>query len=99
MTPSRSLVVVAGLLVALLSGCKSQCRQLTEKLCDCAETTILKQQCLTDAATKDSSYGSNPTSENICHALLTGEGSDAGVCDCHQLSTPEGKRACGLARQ
>jgi len=74
-----------------LSGCKSQCRQLAEKMCDCQETTLLKQSCLQRVSAEDARLGSSPDDEKVCARLLPG-------CDCHAATTVEGKRACGLAR-
>jgi hypothetical protein len=88
----RRLVFLAAALVPLLAlGCKGSCRQLSEKLCDCQVTASAKTSCLQRVASEDSRIAPRPEQEAVCADLLPG-------CDCHQIDTPEGKVACGLAR-
>jgi len=88
----RRFVYVGAAVLALLSlGCKGNCRQLSEKLCDCQVTTNAKTACLTRVASEDARIAPKPADEAVCAGLLSS-------CDCHQIDTPEGKRACGLAR-
>lgn len=87
----RFVVVVAAVLPLLLAGCKGSCRQLSEKLCDCQVTTAAKTGCLQRVALEDQRLAPNGDQEKVCAGLLAS-------CDCHQIDTPEGKRACGLAR-
>ena len=81
------------LLLALLglSGCKGECRKLSEQLCDCAQSNLEQQACLTRASLEDGRIGPLPSDEAVCARLRPG-------CDCHLVNTPQGKRACGLAR-
>jgi hypothetical protein len=81
-------IVVAAL---ALTGCKSKCRQLSEKLCDCALNNTDKTSCLTRASTLENSSYPTDADEAACAPLLDG-------CDCRLIDTPEGKVKCGLAR-
>ena len=88
----RRFVLLGVALVALLApGCKGSCRQLSEKLCDCQVTSTARTACLQRVASEDARIGPKSEDEAVCAGLLAG-------CDCHQIDTPEGKRACGLAR-
>jgi hypothetical protein len=87
------LVLVLATLSLALGGCKSSCRQLSERLCECALNTNEKTACVSRAGNAE---GVNPPSaadEAYCKALLA-----PGQCDCRLISTPEGKIRCGLAR-
>ena len=84
------LLLVVGL---GLAGCKGQCRQLSERLCECALNTNERSTCVSRAANAE---GANPPSfadEDFCRAKL-----QPGQCDCRLIDTPEGKVRCGLAR-
>lgn len=75
-----------------LAGCKSKCRQLSEKLCECGENSAVRDGCKRDAAAAE---GVNPPSdadEAFCESKLT-------VCDCRLADTTAGKKNCGLARE
>jgi hypothetical protein len=88
----RRLLLLPLLAAVLLSGCKGNCRQLSEKLCDCAANQNEKNACLQRVANRASNI--SPTSEDnqLCGQLLPG-------CDCHTVNTVSGKYNCGLARQ
>lgn len=86
--------VVLSLLVVLAfvaGGCKSYCRQLSEKVCDCTSSSTEKTNCLSSAANKENS-GVLVTAEDEthCQALLT-------ECDCRLIDTPAGKERCGYS--
>ena len=83
------VLLVAPLLFA--SACRSPCRQLSEKLCECSETTYQREACLRRASTEESRVAPTPAQDQACADLLPG-------CDCHTIETTEGKQACGLAR-
>jgi hypothetical protein len=86
--------LVQGSLIALCGlalGCKSQCRQLSEKLCECQPTTADREACLRKASNEEGRIQPTAENEETCAALLPG-------CDCKAIDTAEGKRACGLAR-
>jgi hypothetical protein len=87
------------LVVAFLAfgSCKSQCRQLSERMCECSLNTNEKQACLGRAANAE---GANPPSyeqEETCRNAIYGSNGKA-PCDCRLIDTPEGKIRCGLAR-
>jgi len=79
--------------VASLAGCKSSCRQLSEKACDCFLTSSERTVCLSAAATRESGVNPPLTAEDeaTCEALLP-------RCDCRLLDTAQGKANCGVAR-
>ena len=95
MARSAPLMRLLVLLVACfgLAGCKSQCRQLSEKLCECALNTNERSNCVSRAANAEGINPSNPEQEEYCRSKL-----QPGQCDCHLIETPEGKVRCGLAR-
>ena len=83
---------LAALLLAFaLAGCKGNCRQLSERLCDCQPSQTDKDACLQRASSEESRIGPTAEQEQVCGQLLA-------TCDCHTINTAEGKRACGLAR-
>ena len=79
------------LALVLLTGCKDNCRQLAESLCNCAANTSAKNNCLTGVANRASNIGVSSDQDNYCGQLLP-------LCDCHTVNTVQGKYACGLAR-
>ncbi|WP_338870422.1 hypothetical protein [Myxococcus stipitatus] len=91
----RRFFLATALLCATLSGltgCKGSCRELSEKLCDCAINSVEKEQCLQRAAQQESNVEPTPEDEAVCEAKLDG-------CDCRKIETPEGKRECGISRE
>lgn len=86
--PMRHVVLLA--FVVLISGCKSHCRLLSEKLCDCTTTTTEKTACLSRAATQEGTFPPTADDEVTCAALVD--------CDCRLVDTQSGKERCGLAR-
>jgi hypothetical protein len=88
----RRLLLAPLLTLALLSGCKDNCRQLAEQLCECAANTNEKNTCLNGVAQRASNTNVTSADNNLCGQLLPG-------CDCHTVGTVQGKYACGLARQ
>lgn len=93
----RHVVLLAfSSLLLFTAGCKSQCRLLTEKQCDCTTNSNDKTACLTRAQAQDSSFGisagagATEADEDLCESLLV-------VCDCRLLDTQAGKERCGIA--
>ena len=87
--PMRQAVLLAFTsLLLVTSGCKSHCRVLSEKLCDCTVNSTDKTSCLQGIATKTD----EPTDDQneLCKSL-------EGTCDCRLVDTPSGKERCGLA--
>ncbi len=77
-----------------LAGCKSQCRLLSERLCECSLNSTERSNCVANAGTKEASNASTSDDENRCRAMLQGPN----ACDCHLIETAAGKIRCGLAR-
>jgi hypothetical protein len=88
---SRVLVLLLLALGLGASGCKSNCQQLSEELCNCAANAQLKAACLSRAATEAGNISATAQDNQLCGSLLN-------VCDCHTVNTYEGKVNCGLAR-
>jgi hypothetical protein len=90
---TRVLQVMAVATVALLgaAGCKGSCRQLAEKLCECEANTVDRERCLQNVSQRSSGAVVTADDEVACEALLD-------QCDCNNIDTAEGKRACGMAR-
>jgi hypothetical protein len=80
------------LALALLSGCKDNCRQLAEQLCQCAANTNDRNTCLSGVSQRAANTNVTSADDNLCGSLING-------CDCHTVGTVQGKYACGLARQ
>ncbi|MGQ0505608.1 MAG: hypothetical protein ACT4TC_09835 [Myxococcaceae bacterium] len=88
MRPAALLTLLV--LAFTAAGCKSKCRQLSEKLCDCATNSIEKESCLRSASNDEGRVSVSDEANAQCAQLLPG-------CDCRAVNTPEGKVACGLA--
>ena len=89
----RFIVATAVLFTVLFAtGCKTSCRQLTEKMCDCTNSSFERTSCLQQAANKESNASVPVTAEDeaTCEALLD-------ECDCRLIDTPSGKQRCGFA--
>ena len=77
-------------LLLVTSGCKSQCRLLSEKACDCTVSTTDRTGCLSRAATQEGTFPPTADNEDRCEELLA-------QCDCRLVDTAAGKMRCGLA--
>jgi hypothetical protein len=84
--------IAVTLLVLPALACSQPCLELAQKLCDCQPTTSLRDQCRQRASADNGSKNPPADAELACASLLS-------RCDCHQIGTADGKRACGLARQ
>ncbi len=87
----RILTFSIAVSAATLWGCKSPCRQLSEKLCECSANTQEKEACIQQVSRSENTNEPTDADNQACQALLES-------CDCRLIDTPEGKRACGLAR-
>lgn len=89
--PMRAAVLFAlTSLLVVTSGCKTACRQLTEKQCDCTQSNTEKTACLSRASAQEGSFMPTAEEEATCDALLD-------KCDCRLLDTQAGKENCGIA--
>lgn len=87
----KHLAFVLGL--ALLGlGCKSPCRQLSERQCECFQSSYERNSCLQRVATQESVAALTNEDNARCAELVE-------ACDCRLVDTPEGKRKCGFARR
>lgn len=82
-----TLTIVAA---AVLPGCKSNCRVLSEKLCDCSLNSTERTSCLNAASTAEANFIPTAADDATCAALVKS-------CDCRLIDTAEGKMRCGLA--
>ena len=89
--PLMRLMLVVATLSLSLTGCKSACRQLSEKLCDCSLNSADKSACVQRAGNSEGLNPPNPSQDQHCKELLNN-------CDCRLIDTPQGKIRCGLAR-
>lgn len=89
--PMRAVLLIIAVAAALSLGCKSPCRQLSEKLCECATSTAERENCLRGVQQRESNFEATDADQQVCQSLLD-------QCDCNEIDTPEGKRNCGLAR-
>lgn len=87
----KPLVPVLAVVVLALVGCKTPCRQLSERLCECQQSSFDRNTCLQRAATADSTANPTTAQNEACAALVE-------QCDCRLTETPEGKKKCGFAR-
>ncbi len=91
--PMRRLLASQAVLLALVAaGCRPPCVELAAKICACHATTTDRDTCIRQASNENSTVNPSPEEEQVCAALVD-------KCDCTQLGTAEGKRACGMARQ
>ena len=92
MTRLRRSALIALLGVApWLTACKGKCQELSENLCSCASNSLTKDACLRRASNEQARISPTEEDETLCEGLIK-------TCSCENLTTPEGKRACGLAR-
>lgn len=57
-------------LILVTSGCKSQCRLLSEKLCDCTTNSSDKTLCLSNAARQEGTFPPTAAQDDQCGDLL-----------------------------
>ena len=89
--PLMRLLITVVFLLSTLTGCKSACRQLSERLCECALNSTDKSACVQRAGNSEGQNPPSPTQDQHCKDLLP-------TCDCRLIDTPAGKIRCGLAR-
>ncbi|MCY1074491.1 hypothetical protein [Archangium lansingense] len=98
--PMRRSATITLLFSALLAlaGCKSPCRELSERLCDCVEQ-FQRDECIQAVADRERNIETTDEELDTCQARLDTcriDSNDRNTCDL--LLTDEGKQACGLAR-
>lgn len=107
MRRSAALLLLSSSLLAL-AGCKSPCRELSERRCDCVEA-FQRETCVRAVATDEGNV--EPTEEQLeyceqkldtCVAPPTEQAQDEEQERrrfCEFIETDQGKLACGLARE
>ena len=90
MKPLFAVIVIAA--SVMLGGCKSPCRHLSERQCECQQSSFDRNTCLQRAATQESTVTLTATDNARCAELVE-------ACDCRLIDTPEGKVKCGFARR
>lgn len=83
-------VLGLALVAVTAAGCKGQCRQLSEKQCECAVNTVVRDTCLRNASANESNFPPTAADEAWCAQYVS-------VCDCRLVDTPQGKINCGYA--
>ena len=85
----RSLLALFVLVLA--TACSSPCEELAEKLCACEPGAEARRTCA-ERKVQDAERRSALTDadQDRCESFVE-------TCDCNQLGTAEGKRACGEA--
>ena len=92
-------IAVLSLALLGLTGCKSACRQLSEKLCDCNTNSVERELCVRRAANDEALVEPTSSDQDPCDALLNAKDARRQAkCNCDNYQTDEGKQACGLAR-
>ena len=98
MRRSPALALLSLLALGPLAACSSPCRELSEKLCECQETTPDRQSCEREVARAEGALDRlDSGQEQACEELLT-------TCNCEQVERAElvdsatGKVNCGMAR-
>ncbi len=89
--PLMRLLLVLATLSLGLTGCKSACRQLSERLCECAINSTEKSACVQRAGNSEGVNPPTQAQDQHCKELLP-------TCDCRLIDTASGKLRCGLAR-
>ena len=89
--PLMRLVTFVALIVVSLCSCKSACRQLSERLCECSLNSNERSACVQRAGNAEGANPPTPSQDQHCKDLLP-------TCDCRLIDTPQGKIRCGLAR-
>jgi hypothetical protein len=86
------VVVIAGLVAALGSGCQDPCVTLAERICNCEKTADERRACITDrVSNQQSSVEVSDADRAFCQAIL-----DDGTCTCAALDEND-LAACGFA--
>jgi phage-related protein len=111
----RRSTTITLLFSALLSlaGCKSPCRELSERLCNCVQQ-FQRDDCITLVADRERTAEPDDAQLEFCEQKLEtcdprpledetnqsqeGQVVNGVVLSCSAIETDEGKVACGLAR-
>jgi len=90
--PEALLLLACVLTVPLAAGCGNACFKLADQICSCQPDDTSRATCSQRARDEEGIYPVRSQDEQLCQAKL-----DQHVCECQQLTTPEGRERCGLA--
>jgi hypothetical protein len=84
-----------------LAACKSPCRELSERVCECRETRFERELCRQNAAQNEGRLEPTAEAEELCEQRLAEcpnpeEGNRVQLCEELEKSD-ERKQACGLS--
>jgi hypothetical protein len=90
------VVKVLPLLACMLTltaaaGCGDPCRDLANQICVCFPDDGTRATCNQKAKDSESIFPVDQQDKEFCQKRL-----DSGACNCHNLATPDGRKACGL---
>lgn len=96
------LRLVLPLAFLTLGACRSSCRELSELLCECQQTTSQKEICLRAVSNAQARYEPEEDAEAVCEPLVDecrkALALDSEQNNCQRLDTDESiKAACGLS--
>lgn len=91
-----SALLLASTLLAL-TGCKSSCRALSERFCDCLDQ-YQRTTCISNVAQRESDYEPTDADLAVCEEKLKKCKIDANDRNTCTFKTDEDKENCGLAR-
>jgi hypothetical protein len=94
--PRRGLLLLAAcaLAVPLLAGCGNACFKLADQICSCQPDDTSRANCQSRARDTEKIFPVSSQDEETCQQKL-----DSNACVCQNLTTPEGRVACGTAYQ
>ena len=84
-----------------LAACKSPCRELSERVCECRETRFERELCRQNAAQNEGRLEPTAEAQDLCEQRLAEcpnpeEGNREQLCE-ELEKLPERKLACGLS--
>lgn len=94
------LALLLPLSVLALAACKSPCRELSERVCECRESRFEQERCRQNAAANEGRLEPGAEAEALCEQRLEecpdpAEGDRIALCEELEKSE-ERKVACGL---
>ena len=97
------LALLLPLSLLTLAACKSPCRELAERVCECRDSRFEREQCRQNAAANEGRLEPTAESEQLCEQRLDecpdpAEGNRTEVCEELEKSR-ERKIACGLSTE
>jgi len=88
------LLVACALCAPLLAGCGNACFKLADQICSCQPDDVSRANCQSRARDLEKIFPVSSQDQELCQEKL-----DSHACDCQNLTTPEGRVACGTSYQ